>query len=177
LFDACVGAIGFWLVGYTFAFGNVNGGFIGADPNLWAANGFNNVREDHFLNWIFHFSYASTSATIVSGALAERCQLNTYVIFSFIQTSFIFPVVCAWNWGRGWLYVMGFHDFAGSATVHLVGGTAAFWGAWIIGERYGKAKQRDAKKKNEENNILRNSVNFEAGEFQKIMDHVNKDYR
>jgi Amt family ammonium transporter len=84
LFDACVGAIGFWLVGYAFAFGDVNGGFIGSNPDLWAANGFNNLKEDHFLNWIFHFSYASTSATIVSGALAERCQLNTYVIFSFI---------------------------------------------------------------------------------------------
>jgi Amt family ammonium transporter len=73
LFDACIGAIGYWLVGYAFSFGNVNGGFIGTDSNLFAASGFENVREDHYLNWIFHLSYASTSATIVSGALAERC--------------------------------------------------------------------------------------------------------
>lgn len=83
LFDACVGAIGFWLVGYSFAFGNVNGGFIGSDPNMYAAAGFDNEKRDNYLNWLFHFAYASTSATIISGALAERCQLNTYVIFSF----------------------------------------------------------------------------------------------
>lgn len=73
LFDACVGAIGFWLVGYAFAFGSPNGGFIGSDPNLFAASGFENDPRDNYLNWIFHFAYASTSATIISGALAERC--------------------------------------------------------------------------------------------------------
>lgn len=177
LFDACVGAIGFWLFGYAFAFGDVNGGFIGSNPNLYAAAGFDNLREDHFLNWIFHFSFAATSSTIVQGALAERCQLNTYVIFSFIQTSFIYPIVVAWNWGRGWLYVLGFHDFAGATTVHVVGGTAALWGAIILGERYGKSRHDERRRTERENNIIRNSVNFEGGEFQKIMQHVNKDYR
>ena len=135
-----MGAIGFWLFGYAWAFGDVNGGFIGSSNNLYAASGFDNVPEDHFLNWTFRFSYVANSATITAGALAERCQLYTYIIFSFIQTSFIFPVTMAWTWGRGWLYVMGFHDFAGTCIVHVLGGAAAFWGAWILGERYGKAK-------------------------------------
>ena len=73
MFDACVGALGFWLIGYAFAFGNVHGGFIGGTANLFAASGFEDVREDHYLNWMFHFSYAATSASIVAGALAERC--------------------------------------------------------------------------------------------------------
>lgn len=63
----------FWFVGYAWAFGDVNGGFIGHNKDLYAAGGFENLREDHYLNWIFHFAYASTSATIVGGALAERC--------------------------------------------------------------------------------------------------------
>ena len=140
LFDACVGALGFWLIGYGLAFGNVNGGFIGTTKYLFAASGFESVREDHYLNWIFHFSFAATSATIVSGALAERCQLNTYVIFSFLQTTIIYPIVVAWTWGRGWLFTLGFEDFAGTTVVHVVGGTAALWGAIILGERYGKSR-------------------------------------
>ena len=83
----------------------------------------------------------------------------------------------AWNWGRGWLYVLGFHDFAGATTVHVVGGTAALWGAIILGERYGKSKHDLRRRTERENNIMRNSVNFEGGEFQKIIQHVNKDYR
>ena len=100
------------------------------------------MPEDHYLLWIFHFAFASTSATIVSGSLAERTQLNTYVLFSFILTSFIYPVVAAWNWGGGWLMQRGFHDFAGVTTIHLVGGTAGLCGAYILGERLGKEKHR-----------------------------------
>ena len=166
LFDACVGAIGFWLIGYSLAFGNVNGGFIGgSDAKYYAGSGFENLRDDHFLNWIFHFSFAATSSTIVSGALSERCQLNTYIIFSFIQTTIIYPIVVAWTWGRGWLYTLGFQDFAGTTVVHVVGGTAALWGAIILGERYGKSKADEKRRTLRENNIIRNSVNFETGEF------------
>jgi Amt family ammonium transporter len=71
LFDACVGSIAFWLVGYGFAFGDVKS-FIGGSPDYFAASGFENTPEDHYLLWIFHFAFASTSATIVSGSLAER---------------------------------------------------------------------------------------------------------
>jgi len=100
------------------------------------------MPEDHYLLWIFHFAYASTAATIVSGSLAERTQLTTYILFSFLMTSFIYPVVCAWNWGGGWLQQRGFHDFAGVTTIHLVGGTAGLCGAYILGERLGKEKSR-----------------------------------
>lgn len=144
LFDACVGCIGFWLVGYAFAFGDVKQ-FIGGSPDFFASSGFEKLPEDHYLLWIFHFAFASTAATIVSGSLAERTQLNTYIIFSFLMTSFIYPVVAAWNWGGGWLAQHGFHDFAGVTTIHLVGGTAGFCGAWILGERYGKDKDRKVK--------------------------------
>jgi Amt family ammonium transporter len=71
LFDACVGCIGFWLVGYAFAFGDVKS-FIGGSPDFFASSGFEKMPEDHYLLWIFHFAFASTSATIVSGSLAER---------------------------------------------------------------------------------------------------------
>ena len=72
LFDACVGCIGWWLLGFGFAFGDVNGGFIGTNKYYFAAYGFEKVSEDLYMSWIFHFAFAATSATIVSGALAER---------------------------------------------------------------------------------------------------------
>jgi Amt family ammonium transporter len=140
LFDACIGCLGWWFFGFAFAFGEVNGGFIGYNKYFFATNGLENFAEDWYLSWVFHFAFAATSATIVAGALAERCQLNTYILFSFLQTSFVYPVCVAWNWGGGWLYVRGFQDFAGSCTIHVVGGAAALWGALILGERYGKAK-------------------------------------
>lgn len=148
LFDACVGCIGFWLVGYAFAFGDVKS-FIGGSPDFFASSGFEKMPEDHYLLWIFHFAFASTSATIVSGSLAERTQLNTYILFSFLLTSFIYPVVAAWNWGGGWLQQRGFHDFAGVTTIHLVGGTAGLCGAAILGERLGKEKHRKAMEQQE----------------------------
>jgi Amt family ammonium transporter len=72
LFDACVGCIAWWLIGFAFAFGNVNGGFIGYDINFFASNGLEDLPQDYYLSWVFHFAFACTSATIVSGALAER---------------------------------------------------------------------------------------------------------
>jgi len=100
------------------------------------------MSKDHYLIWIWQFAFASTSSTIVSGSLAERCQIYAYIGFSFFLTSFIYPVMVAWNWGGGWLYQRGFHDFAGVTTVHLVGGTAAVCGAYMLGERIGKSKDK-----------------------------------
>lgn len=146
LFDACAGCVGWWLVGYGFAYGDVNGGFIGYNPKYFATSGFEDLPFDNYLRFIFEFSFAATAASIVAGSLAERTQLITYIIFSFLMTSFIYPVVVHWVWGGGWLQQQGFYDFAGVACVHLVGGTAALWGAVLVGERYGKEKARKAQR-------------------------------
>ena len=80
---------------------------------------------------------------IYQGALAERTQIFGYIIFSALLAGFIYPVILAWTWGKGWLYSKGFHDFAGTGIIHLVGGTAAFWGALIVGERKAKIRARE----------------------------------
>lgn len=149
MFDACAGCLGWWLVGYGLAYSD-NTPFIGGDKRYFAASGFESLPEDNYLLFIFEFSFAATAASIVAGSLAERTQLITYIIFSFLMTSFIYPVVVHWVWGKGWLEANGFRDFAGVACVHLVGGTAGLWGAVILGERYGKAKVRAEKDGNRE---------------------------
>lgn len=83
------------------------------------------------------------TVSIFQGALAERTQLWAYMIFSAILAGFIYPIILAWTWGQGWLNAKGFHDFAGAGVIHLVGGTAAFWGAYIVGERRAKVRARE----------------------------------
>jgi Amt family ammonium transporter len=104
--------------------------------------------------------------------------LITYIIFSFLMTSFIYPVVVHWVWGQGWLQQKGFTDFAGVACVHLVGGTAALWGAVVVGERYGKEKARNARRHSmvHGEHERTQSLNLGSEDLIKIMDHVNKDY-
>lgn len=106
MFDACSGAIAFWLVGYGFAFGlQQKGDFLGSDSGFFAASNFNSdTSTDQYTLWIFQYSFAATATTIVSGSLAERTQLPTYFVFSVLMTAFIYPVVIAWSWGGGWLY-------------------------------------------------------------------------
>ena len=82
-------------------------------------------------------SFCSTSATIVSGGLAERTYIEPYVLFSFLVGAFVYPMASAWVWGGGWLQLMGFHDFAGSGVVHLLGGFGALVGTIILGPRIG----------------------------------------
>ncbi len=77
------------------------------------------------------------------GALAERTQLFAYLVLSAILAGFVYPIILAWIQGGGWLHDKGFHDFAGSGTVHMVAGTAAFWGAWIVGERRAVVRARE----------------------------------
>lgn len=142
LFDACAGALAFWLIGFGWAFGHKNeGGFIGSEGDMFAASGFDSYADNYYLAWIFQFSFAATAATIVSGSLAERTQLPAYMAFSVLMTGFIYPVVVGWVWGGGWLGgTKGFHDFAGCGVVHMVGGVAGFCGAMVIGPRHGKEK-------------------------------------
>ena len=158
-FDTYIGAIAFWLVGYGCAYGNnkTHSGLIGLNAGMYASSRFESMSDDAIIDaesttnlcahWIYQFSFAATSATIVSGSLAERTHLLTYLGFSVLMTSIIYPVIVGWCWGGGWLgdkspSGKGFHDFAGSGIVHLLGGTAGFIGACIVGPRHGKERNR-----------------------------------
>lgn len=143
MFDVCIGAILFWLFGYSFAFGSKPSLFIGGDKTTISSMGFDKARDtDHYATWIFQFSFAATAATIVSGSLAERTKLPTYIVYSALMTGFIYPVVVAWTWGGGWLMKCGFSDFAGTGIVHMVGGVAGFVGTAVLGPRLEKKKNR-----------------------------------
>ena len=121
-----------WATGYAFAYGDVDGGFIGKKYF------FGMGMEGLYGSWFFQYAFACTAATIVSGSLAERVNINNYLIFSLLMTGFIYPVVVARTWGGGWLSEIGFCDFAGSGVVHLTGGIAGVAGAAICGPRMGK---------------------------------------
>lgn len=97
-----------------------------------------NVGYTYWTDFLFQGMFAATAATIVSGAVAERIKLGSFLIFSLIYVAFIYPIVGSWHWGGGWLAERGFHDFAGSTLVHSVGGWAALVGAIILGPRLGK---------------------------------------
>lgn len=88
----------------------------------------------------------ATSSTIVSGAVAERMYLDTFILYSVIMTGFINPIAAGWLWGGGWLSVLGFHDYSGSGLVHLIGGTAAFWATVLLGPRIGRFSQPSTSK-------------------------------
>ena len=112
---------------------------LGGDASATAAvveNGYS-VTSD----WFFQMVFVATTASIVSGALAERVNLWAFFAFTAILTAFIYPVVGAWTWGEGWLYQMGFKDFAGSTIVHSTGGWAALAGVLVVGPRWGKFRK------------------------------------
>ncbi len=132
LMDLAIGSIAFWMIGYTIMYGDSIGSFIG-QPSL-----FYNVREDMH-NLFFQTVFCATAATIVSGAIAERTKFSTYLIFSLLITTLIYPISGHWVWqGDGWLTKLGFIDFAGSTVVHSVGGWAALVAAALVGPRIGK---------------------------------------
>ena len=91
-----------------------------------------------FSDWLFQAMFAATAATIVSGAVAERIKLNSFLLFTLLYVAFVYPIVGSWVWGGGWLSKLGFHDLAGSELVHSVGGWAALAGVIILGPRLGK---------------------------------------
>ncbi|MDO4294921.1 MAG: ammonium transporter [bacterium] len=141
LMDFCIGTPAFWLVGFGLMFGAGNAWIgtvhgIAEEANYGSAMLPAGVPFYAFL--IFQTVFCATAATIVSGAMAERTKFSSYCIYSFIISLVVYPISGHWIWGGGWLSQMGFHDFAGSTAVHMVGGTAAFIGAAILGPRIGK---------------------------------------
>ena len=142
--DACLGAILWWTVGYSFAFG-VEGDspnkFIGGKDFFSALE--KPASTTYYAFWFFQWAFAATAATIVSGAVAERCTLSAYAAYTCLLTAFVYPVVVHWTWSsEGWLtdgdIGPGFLDFAGSGVVHMTGGGAALMGAYFLGPRIGK---------------------------------------
>ena len=141
LMDFCIGTPTFWIVGFGIMFGAGNGFFgkiggIATEANYGSAMLPDGVPFWAFL--IFQTVFCATSATIVSGAMAERTKFSSYCIYSFLISLIVYPVSGHWIWGGGFISQMGFHDFAGSCAVHMVGGVAAFVGALILGPRIGK---------------------------------------
>ena len=141
LMDFCIGTPVFWIIGFGLMFGG-SGDFIGGIKGIASeANYGNSMLPDGVPFWaflIFQTVFCATAATIVSGAMAERTKFSSYCLYSFIISLVVYPISGHWIWGGGWLSDLGFHDFAGSTAVHMVGGLAALIGAKILGPRIGK---------------------------------------
>ena len=141
MMDFVLGSIFFFIIGFALMFGGSNA-FIGTagffnPKSLADADGmFNGLPIGVFM--IFQTVFCATSATIVSGAMAERTKFLSYCIYSGVISAVVYPIEAHWIWGGGWLAQMGFHDFAGSAAIHTVGGLTAFIGAAMVGPRIGK---------------------------------------
>lgn len=139
LMDFCIGTPAFWLVGFGLMFGSGSGIIGSFDPLI--RGDYSQVLPSGVPLWafaIFQTVFCATSATIVSGAMAERTKFSAYCIYSAAISLLIYPISGHWIWGGGWLSQMGFHDFAGSTAVHMVGGICALIGAKILGPRIGK---------------------------------------
>lgn len=141
LMDFCIGTPAFWIVGFGLMFGGT-GAFIGSIGGIAEETNYGTSMLPGGIPFyaflIFQTVFCATAATIVSGAMAERTKFSAYCVYSFVISLLIYPISGHWIWGGGWLSQLGFHDFAGSTAVHMVGGTAAFVGALILGPRIGK---------------------------------------
>ncbi len=136
--DFSLGTIVFWFLGFGLMFGEDIGGIIGT-PDLFVLNyDTGDAGYPPLVYLFFQTVFCATSATIVSGAMAERTKFSAYCIYSIAISLLIYPISGHWIWGGGWLAEMGFHDFAGSTCVHMVGGVCALVGASILGPRIGK---------------------------------------
>ncbi len=139
MMDFCIGAPLYWIVGFGIMFGTQSAIFGGID--ILTQGDYSAVLPEgvsFFSYFIFQTVFCGTAATIVSGAMAERTKFSAYCIYSAMISLIIYPVSGHWIWGGGWLAQLGFHDFAGSTAVHLVGGICALVGASILGPRIGK---------------------------------------
>ena len=152
LMDFCIGTVVFSLLGYTLLMGeDALFGLVGK-PNL---NLFVHFKDfiaspsEGFTNasyFVFNLVFCATTATIVSGAMAERTKFSAYCVYSGVISLLIYPIEAHWIWGGGWLSALGFHDYAGSCAIHMVGGIAALVGAIVLGPRTGKyVRDKDGK--------------------------------
>ena len=140
-----IGILTYALCGFNLMYpGEFNGVFGFAGFGIESPIGLSGLIQyadgaySYFTDFIFQAMFAATAATIVSGAVAERIKLHSFLVFSAIYVAIIYPIVGSWTWGGGWLSIHGFHDFAGSTLVHSVGGWAALIGAILLGPRLGK---------------------------------------
>ncbi len=136
LMDFCIGTPVYWLVGFGMMFGGSGALIGGFDPFIMGTYDFGSIPKWCYV--IFQTVFCATAATIVSGSMAERTKFSSYCIYSALISLIVYPISGHWIWGGGWLAQMGFHDFAGSCAVHMVGGIAACIGAATLGPRIGK---------------------------------------
>jgi len=126
---------GSWILGKVLGFSTIG---LACPPGAEGMIGWADGNYTYWTDFLFQGMFAATSATIVSGAVAERVKLSSFLVFTTIYVMFVYPVVGSWVWGKGWLDSLGFHDFAGSTLVHSVGGWAALAGILVLGPRAGK---------------------------------------
>ena len=158
LMDFCIGTPCFWLIGFGIMFGSGSSVIGWLDPGI--VKDYSHILPSGVPLWafaIFQTVFCATSATIVSGAMAERTKFSAYCIYSACISLLIYPISGHWIWGGGWLSQLGFHDFAGSTAVHMVGGVCALIGAKMLGPRIGKYS-KDGKPKA----ILGHNLTFAA---------------
>lgn len=141
LMDFCIGTVMFILIGFGLFLGEDVAGILGK-PGF---DIFTSYSTFDWSNFVFNLVFCATTATIVSGAMAERTKFLSYCVYSGIISGLIYPIEAHWTWGGGWLAQMGFHDFAGSNCIHMVGGICALVGAAMVGPRIGKFEKKDGK--------------------------------
>lgn len=134
LMDFCIGTVVFILIGFSLLLGEDLVGLIGK-PGF---DIFTSYADFDWSNFVFNLVFCATTATIVSGAMAERTKFLSYCIYSAVISALIYPIEAHWIWGGGWLSQLGLHDFAGSCAIHMVGGISALIGAALLGPRIGK---------------------------------------
>ena len=163
-----IAGITYYLVGYNLMYVDVQEGWIGSLKFLYGPSGdelkllsgqatsaadVTKAGKATMSDWFFQMVFVATTASIVSGTLAERVKLWAFLAFTVVLTVIIYPIVGAWTWGGGWLSAMGFKDFAGSTIVHSTGGWAALAGALVVGARYGKFRADGSVKATAPSNI------------------------
>ena len=141
LMDFCIGTVMFIVIGASLLLGEDLVGFIGK-PGFDLLTKY---QDFNYSSFVFNLVFCATTATIVSGAMAERTKFLSYCVYSAVISGLIYPVEAHWIWGGGWLAQLGFHDFAGSCAIHMVGGVCALIGAKMLGPRIGKFSKRTGK--------------------------------